>query len=80
MNTDMEWKASWIWAQRGDYKLYNDTIEAQRDFDLKNPASAILKITADTRYRLYINDTWVNDGPSRSWPEYYQYDQIDVSS
>ncbi|MFA7691991.1 MAG: hypothetical protein GX117_06030 [Candidatus Hydrogenedentes bacterium] len=80
MNTDMEWKASWIWAQRGDYKLYNDTIEAQRDFDLKNPASAILKITADTRYRLYINDTWVNDGPSRSWPEHYQYDQIDVSS
>jgi hypothetical protein len=40
---------------------------------------ASIKITADSFCRLYINGKWVNDGPCRSWPEHYQYDEIDVA-
>ena len=80
MNTEPEWKASWIWAQRDSYTGYNDTIEARKVLELPKASSVLLRITADTRYRLYVNDTWVNDGPSRSWPDHYQYDVIDVSS
>jgi hypothetical protein len=61
-----DWQASWIWMQRDRYDGYNDTIEARRVFELGAVASAALRITADTRYRLYLNGEWVNDGPSRS--------------
>ena len=26
-----------------------------------------------------VNGTWVNDGPSRCWPEHFQYDVIDAT-
>ena len=72
------WQASWIWAAREQYDGYNDMIEARRGFDLGECASASMRITADTYYRLFINGQWVNDGPGRSWPDHYQYDVIDV--
>jgi len=78
MNADVEWRASWIWKHQDSYTRYNDTIEALKEVELPRVASATLRITADTRYRLYINEQWVNDGPSRSWPRHYQYDVVDV--
>lgn len=80
MNEKVEWNASWIWKQRDVYTGYNDTIEARTTIELPAIKSASLRITTDTRYRLYINDVWVNDGPSRSWPHHYQYDRIDVGN
>jgi len=38
-----------------------------------------LAITADTRYRLWVNGAWVADGPVRSWPEHYQADSLDLT-
>lgn len=32
------------------------------------PQTAILNITADSRYRLWVNGTYVGRGPERSWP------------
>jgi hypothetical protein len=72
--------AKWIWRKQDSYTNYNDTIIARKSFSLPAFTSAQLAITADTRYRLYINGTWINDGPCRSWPEHYQYDIIDVAS
>jgi hypothetical protein len=71
--------AKWIWRKQDSYTKYNDTIIARKAFDLPAVASAQLAITADTRYRLFINGAWVNDGPCRSWPDQYQYDVIDVT-
>jgi hypothetical protein len=71
--------AKWIWHPQDDYCLYNQTILARKTFFLDGMLdSAQLRITADTSYRLVINDEWVNDGPCRSWPEHYQYDEINV--
>ena len=78
MNTDAAWQASWIWKHQDSYTGYNDTIEARKEVELPRVAAASMRITADTRYRLFINEQWVCDGPSRSWPHHYQYDVVDV--
>ena len=73
-------KAKWIWAAKADPQAYNQTVIAKRIFRLKAPGSATLRISADSFYRLSINGTWVNDGPSRAWPEHYQYDVLPVTA
>lgn len=75
----MDFVAKWIWHKQKSYQEYNRTIIARKSFELDDVYCANIKITADSFYRLYINGKWVNDGPCRSWPEHYQYDEIDVT-
>ena len=75
----MKWKAKWIWCQRRCYNQYNDAMVAQKQFRVPAFHKAEVHITADTFYRLYINEVWVNDGPARAWPEHFSYDSIDIS-
>lgn len=76
----MELKAQWIWRKQKNYTPYNQAIVARKEFRLGRIKKAVIAITADSYYRLFINDEWVNDGPCRSWPEHYQYDEIDVTT
>lgn len=76
----MNWTAKWIWDSPEPCKDYNTTVEARKRFDAKNPVQAVVSVTADSWYRLFLNGEWVADGPCRSYPEHYQYDVIDVSS
>jgi alpha-L-rhamnosidase len=73
------WEAHWIWRKQKDYSPYNQTVIARKGFRLDQPERAVLRITADSFYRLFINGRWVNDGPFRSWPEHFQYDVIDAT-
>lgn len=75
----MDWQAKWIWKKQDSYGLYNQTVEARRIFRCHAPRRARLRVTADSFYRLFINGEWVQDGPCRSWPEHYQYDEIDAT-
>jgi hypothetical protein len=75
----MKINAKWIWKKQKDYNIYNQAVIAKKEFVLHSVAQADIIITADSYYRLYINDVWVNDGPCRSWPEHFQYDQFDVT-
>ena len=72
--------AKWIWQSQKDYNVYNQTIVARKTVRLEGVQQAQMRITADTFYRLFINDKWVNDGPCRSWPEHFQYDAFDVTA
>jgi hypothetical protein len=72
-------QASWIWRAQPAYDGYNDTVVARKTVDLPVLDEAVLRITADTYYRLSINGQWVNDGPARSWPDAFMYDVIDVA-
>lgn len=72
-------EANWIWLRDGDVRGYNQTIVARKRFRLDAPRQAVLRITADSFYRVLINDFWVADGPARAWPEHYQYDELDVT-
>ncbi len=73
-------QAKWIWSQTSDVYGYNQTVIARRTFYMEPSGRAVMRITADSAYRLIINGRWVNDGPCRSWPEHYQYDEIDVTT
>jgi alpha-L-rhamnosidase len=72
--------ANWIWRKQDDYRRYNDVIIAKKYFDAANEIKkALISITADSRYRLFVNNQWICDGPARGWPEHYYYDQIDIT-
>ncbi|KKT07568.1 MAG: Alpha-L-rhamnosidase [Parcubacteria group bacterium GW2011_GWA2_43_17] len=71
-------KAKWIWAKPYGSKAYNQAIVAKKQIRIRDVQNAIIRITADSFYRLLINGKWVSDGPCRSWPQHYQYDQIDI--
>lgn len=75
----MEIGAKWIWRKQRNYNAYNQTVIARKRFRQGEVRDAQIAITADSYYRLYINGTWVNDGPCRSWPWHYQYDVIDAA-
>lgn len=72
-----EWKAAWIWA---DEKLDAKTIFARRTFNLnKVPEKAILRITASSKYKLFINGEYICQGPARSAPHHQNYDILDIT-
>ncbi|MCP4165263.1 MAG: hypothetical protein GY759_05130, partial [Chloroflexi bacterium] len=78
-SNDIPLKANWIWRNCSQVRPYNDTIIARKAFELPAIEKAAIRISVDTEYRLFVNDQWVNDGPCRSWPNHYQYDEIDVT-
>ncbi|MCX7796362.1 MAG: glycoside hydrolase family 78 protein [bacterium] len=70
----MDWKAKWIWDESGEHPrnywlAFRKTFDKPEDID-----DAVLNITADSRYVVYINGKKVGFGPVRSWPFEYSYD------
>ncbi len=76
----MKFEAKWIWKKQKDRLPYNQTVVAKKRFKLGAFDSGMLRITADSYYRLYVNGTWIADGPCRSWTEHFRYDELDVTS
>ncbi len=71
--------ASWIWTRdpKGPREQY---VRFRRVFTLDaQPASAKIRISADSRYRLYVNGSYLGFGPSRSYPHHQCVDVYDVS-
>jgi hypothetical protein len=77
--TPAPWAAKWIWKAQADTNPYNQMIVARKRFTVDRMDRGVLRITADSFYRLYVNGQWVNDGPCRAWAEHFQYDVIDVT-
>ena len=75
-----DWRAEWIW-DGGDPAPVDYYLYARKTFDLGSlPRSAVLHISADSRYKLYINGKYVSRGPARSDPKWQQYDSYDVGA
>lgn len=74
-----DFDAKWIWKAQEDRTPYNQTIVARKTVDLKDFDKAMIRITADSYYRLFINDQWVGDGPCRAYAAHYRYDELDVT-
>ncbi len=74
-----KWTAKWIWADVAERRPQNQTVIFRKTFRLTGFLAAKLAITADSQYRLFINGRWIEDGPCRSWPNHYQYDELDVT-
>ena len=74
----MSWKAKWIWIDREDPKNYY--LYARKTFEAspKDVEKAEMKITADSKYVLFINGHFIGSGPIRGWPFEYYYDVYDI--
>ncbi len=74
----MNWKAKWIWDNSGEHPrnywvAFRKTFNKPKDVD-----DAVLNITADSRYVLYVNGKRIGFGPVRSWPFEYSYDTYHI--
>ena len=71
------WQSQWIWM---DETIESDVMLARRSFDLDQvPGEAILRITASSKYQLYLNGEYICQGPARSAPHHQSYDILDVA-
>jgi hypothetical protein len=51
-----------------------------RQFSIESaPATVVLYVSADTRYKLHVNGTRVAVGPSRSSPLIWYYDTLEIA-
>ncbi|MFH1707187.1 MAG: aldo/keto reductase [Planctomycetota bacterium] len=71
--------AAWIWYEKY-FNLINTYMQARRSFTLTRvPADAHINITADARYRLWVNGTHVMRGPARGFQVSWPYDTVDIA-
>lgn len=74
-----EGQAKWIWAP--DCEGPNTYIYARKAFELEQgPRSAVVKIAADSGYRLFVNGVCVGQGMLRGGKGEVSYDTFDVAS
>lgn len=71
-------QAQWIWCAGQCVQSYNLAAQFRRVFEAEAGSSGLLRITADSRYRVWINGEWINDGPGKAYPEHFTYDCYDV--
>jgi alpha-L-rhamnosidase len=73
------WHGQWIW-DRPPVSEQNVYDYFRKEFNLAGkPASAIVYVSADSRYQLYVNGHLANFGPVRSNQVNQSYDSYDVS-
>lgn len=73
------WSAKWIshpTASLLDYGVFH----FRKSFNLKDqPKEFIINVSADNRYRLFVNGKAVCAGPERADPEHWHYESIDIA-
>ncbi len=73
------WSAHWIVAPDA-IAGKNLMFLGRRSFELSQlPERALISITADTRYQLFVNGAFVLRGPARSAAHHQSYDTIDIA-
>ncbi|MGI4751449.1 MAG: alpha-L-rhamnosidase C-terminal domain-containing protein [Janthinobacterium lividum] len=74
------WDAKWI-AAPNDNGLEYGVYYFRKSINLGiKPASFIIHISADNRYKLYVNGTLVSLGPARGDTYYWNYETVDLAS
>ena len=66
-------------AEKHAESLCNRHILFRKKAVLGKASKAILKITADDYFKLYINGVYVTQGPPPSYPNHYYFMEIDVT-
>ncbi len=74
-------KACWIWPGDRLSDIHNTYAHFRKDFVLsKAEKNAVLYITADQSYRLWINGKYVTRGPARGYQSHWPYDTVCIGS
>ncbi|MCC3375279.1 alpha-L-rhamnosidase N-terminal domain-containing protein [Cohnella sp. REN36] len=83
MEENKAWQASWIWADRASRGRPdgNELVYFRRTFRLADASVARLlaDVSADSRYRLYVNGVSVSTGPARGDLRTHYYETVDLS-
>ena len=72
-----DWQASWVWHNQAPQR--NAWVLFRNDFVVAGASEITLYISADTRYRVWINGTMVGDGPPQSQPYHQYYDERNIT-
>jgi alpha-L-rhamnosidase len=74
-----EWHANWISAPNDAGTTYG-VYHFRKSINLAaKPASFIIHVSADNRYKLYVNGTLVSLGPARGDTYYWNYETVDIA-
>ena len=74
----MDFAANWVW-DNSSATLKNDWLCFRKKINLDQIESALLYISADSRYTLFINGVLVGRGPNRYWDFAIEYDTFDIA-
>ncbi len=74
-----EWNASWIAAPNDNGSDYGVFYFRKKINLTTKPASFIIHVSADNRYKLYINDSLISLGPARGDTYFWNYETIDIA-
>jgi hypothetical protein len=75
---DQDYVGQWIWTSQ-ELPPRNQFVCFRKEFDVSDsPDAAILLITAERFFQLWVNGQWVGQGPALSRPEEKAYDIYDV--
>jgi alpha-L-rhamnosidase len=73
------WNAYWIMAPNDPGREYG-VYYFRKSIDIAaKPNSFIVKVSADNRYKLYVNGTLVSVGPARGDTYYWNYETLDLA-
>ena len=88
----MSWQAKWIWSEAFQTPApltveripppdtWNRFCYLRRTFDVDDvPRSVPARVTADSRFILYVNGREVARGPARAVPERIAYEEVDLA-
>lgn len=73
---------NWIWSSHYTAEDNNTAtiVLFRKVFDVTSDiVNAIIKVSADTKYKLYVNGEFVQFGPSRGDKQVWFYDDVDIS-
>src|SRR5690242_6737765 len=74
------WNANWCWTTPRVLRPWNTYAFFRRTVDLPDrPTSAVVRVSADARYTLFVNGRRVHHGPARSFPHVQSYDTLDLA-
>ena len=76
-----QWQGMWIWSHGGlACEHRNEYCHLRKTFQLTSPpVAAMVRLTADNRYQLFVNGKFVCRGPARCQPKFQAYDEIDLA-
>ncbi len=73
------WNAHWIAAQNDEGRQYG-VYHFRKNITLAaNPASFKIHVSADNRYKLFVNGTLISLGPARGDIHYWNYETVDIA-
>ena len=76
---DKQWNASWISAPNTNGTEYG-VYYFRKSVDLPGkPSSFLIHVSADNRYKLYVNGTLVSLGPARGDFYFWNYETVDLA-